>query len=164
YEAQPSQDATFSVLAAGTSVQYQWWKDGLPVPQANEPSLTLRNLQTADRGSYTVVVSNQYGSVTSAVAMLTLNLISLDPAFYSSAPGAATFPISALAGYDDRKLLVGGGVTNCCLSRLNVDGTLDPSFNVNANAAPDYQVYSLSVQDDGRILMGKMRQVTRLNR
>ena len=68
---QPGQSVTFSVTATGTPpLGYQWWKDGAPLAEATSSSLTLTNLQAADTGSYTVVVSNAYSSVTSAVAFL----------------------------------------------------------------------------------------------
>ncbi len=40
----------------------------------SQPILTLPNVTLADSGSYTVIVSNPYGSVTSVVATLTFNI------------------------------------------------------------------------------------------
>ncbi len=68
------QSAMFSMSAAGTApLRYQWWKDSVVLAQGTGSSLTLTNLQEADAGNYTAVVSNRYGSVTSAVAVLTVN-------------------------------------------------------------------------------------------
>jgi len=139
----PGQSVTFSVTAAGTSpFSYQWWKEGVALPWGTGASLTLTNLQATDAGDYSVVVSNQYGSVTSAVALLAVNLATLDSGFSPVANGT----VCALALQADGKILVGGG----CISRLNADGTLDSSFN----AWSDEGVDSLAVQADGKILVG----------
>ena len=102
------QSVTLSALAVGTPpLRYQWWKDGVALAQATSASLTLTNLQGADAGSYTVVVSNQYDSVTSAVALLTVNLASLDLGFNPGASG----PVYATAVQPDGRVLVGGQFT-----------------------------------------------------
>jgi hypothetical protein len=66
-------DATFNVCAWGTKpLSYQWWKDGLALSGQTNMSLTLTNVQTSDFGSYSVVVTNDFGSVTSSPAQLAL--------------------------------------------------------------------------------------------
>ena len=143
-----------SVTAAGTKpLSYDWWKDGAVLAQGNNSAfLTLTNLQGADAGSYWVVVSNVYGSVTSAVALLTVNLATLDSSFN---PGASAGAI-CLAVQADGKILVGGGFTTLGgqtrnnIGRLNADGSLDSSFNPGAGG----WVCSLAVQADGKILVG----------
>jgi hypothetical protein len=69
---QPGSNATFSVTATGAALTYQWHKNGNPIPGATGASLTLTNVQAADAGNYTVVVSNSAGSVTSSAAALRL--------------------------------------------------------------------------------------------
>ncbi len=65
----------FSVTASGaTPLAYQWRKTGVPLGGANTNSLSLINVATNDAGSYDVVVTNAFGTVTSAVASLTVNL------------------------------------------------------------------------------------------
>lgn len=70
-------NASFSVVATGTNLVYQWFKNGAPIAGATNASLNLVNVQAADAGNYTVVVSNlvngaPVNSVTSNVATLTL--------------------------------------------------------------------------------------------
>jgi plastocyanin len=68
------QPVTFTVVATGTApLSYQWRKDTANIPGANAASLTLNAVIAADAGSYTVVVTNSAGSVTSDAAMLTVN-------------------------------------------------------------------------------------------
>ena len=69
------QNATFAVVALGTpTLTYQWNCNGTNLAGATNTLLTLTNIQTAAAASYSVVVSNNYGSATSAVATLTVYL------------------------------------------------------------------------------------------
>jgi hypothetical protein len=65
--------ATFSVDATGTApLQYQWTKNGATIADATTSVLTLTNAQGPNIGSYTVVVANPYGTVTSSAATLSI--------------------------------------------------------------------------------------------
>jgi subtilisin-like proprotein convertase family protein len=64
----------FSVVASGAApLSYQWQLNGGPIANATTSSLTLNNVQTNASGNYSVAVTNPSGSVTSAVAVLTVN-------------------------------------------------------------------------------------------
>ena len=70
---QASSNVTFSVTATGASpLKYQWRFNGNFIPAATNTSLSRTNVQFANAGGYSVVVTNSYGSVTSAVAQLTV--------------------------------------------------------------------------------------------
>ena len=65
--------ATYSVGASGTlPLAYQWQFDGTNIAGAGNSSLSLTNVQLTNAGSYTVVVTNVVGAVTSQVAVLTV--------------------------------------------------------------------------------------------
>src|ERR1019366_7292678 len=71
--------ASFSVSALGFPTPgYQWRFNGMNLADdarisgANTTNLTLTSLVTADTGSYDVVVTNAYSSVTSQVATLSV--------------------------------------------------------------------------------------------
>jgi Immunoglobulin domain len=69
--AQSGNDVTFSVAATGISpLTYQWLKNGVNIPDATNVTLTLNSVSAFDSDGYSVVVSNPYGSVTSATAYL----------------------------------------------------------------------------------------------
>ncbi|HSU55492.1 MAG TPA: immunoglobulin domain-containing protein, partial [Candidatus Dormibacteraeota bacterium] len=76
--------ATFSVGATGTSLTYQWRKGGTNmanggnVTGATGSALALANVASGDAGTYSVVVANSAGSVTSTPATLTV-VISTNP-------------------------------------------------------------------------------------
>jgi hypothetical protein len=58
---------------AGTSpLQYQWLRNGTNINGATAPTCLITNAQLADAGQYAVTVSNSFGSVTSASAVLTV--------------------------------------------------------------------------------------------
>ena len=93
-------DVTFSVEAGGTGpLSYQWQFNGASIPDATGPTLALPAVQSANAGDYTVVVSNTVGSLTSAVAVLTVNLppvINAPPQGQTVAAGAdVTFNVEA---------------------------------------------------------------------
>ncbi|EEF60560.1 beta strand repeat-containing protein [Pedosphaera parvula] len=66
-------DVTFSVTATGTALMgYQWSFNGSPIPGATASSYTVSKVKKKDTGSYSVVISNVAGSITSANAELTI--------------------------------------------------------------------------------------------
>jgi hypothetical protein len=65
---------TFSAAATGTApLTYQWQFDGTNIASATNTSLTMTNLLVANAGSYSMVAVNPYGSVTSSVAILSVD-------------------------------------------------------------------------------------------
>jgi hypothetical protein len=71
----PGANVTFSVTAAGVApLAYQWCFNAGNIAGATASSYTKNNVQTTNAGSYSVVVTNAMGSVTSAAALLALNV------------------------------------------------------------------------------------------
>ena len=67
-------NVSFSVFANGTPpLAYQWQFNGTNMAGAVTSTLALTNVQDYDAGSYAVVVTNAYGTVTSSNAVLTVN-------------------------------------------------------------------------------------------
>lgn len=67
------QSATFTVVASGTPAPaYQWFKNDEPIADATSATYTIPTALPADAGSYTVVLTNSAGTVTSAAATLTV--------------------------------------------------------------------------------------------
>lgn len=66
--------ASFSVTATGTEpLSYQWNFNTNPIAGATNSSLSLSGVTTGQAGTYTVAVSNAFGSTTSTGATLTVN-------------------------------------------------------------------------------------------
>jgi len=94
--ANPGENAAFSVIAKTTfplTLSYQWQKNGLVIPNATTESLHLNSIQPADVGTYTVIITNDIGSVSSAVT-LTLNQGTL----YTQSQYESAFQVGLNAG------------------------------------------------------------------
>jgi uncharacterized repeat protein (TIGR03803 family) len=85
--------ATFLVSAASPNpLSYQWQKngtnlvDGGNISGATTSTLTITSISDSDVASYSVIVSNSYGSVTSSNAVLTVN----DSLFIAAQPQSQT--------------------------------------------------------------------------
>ena len=66
-------NAVFSVTATGTApMSYQWRKNGANISGANAANYSISNTTSANAGTYSVIVSNTSGSVTSSNATLTV--------------------------------------------------------------------------------------------
>ena len=65
---------SFTVGASGSSLFYQWQKNGTNISGATSPTYTINNAQSFNAGRYRVLVSNSAGSVTSNEATLTVSL------------------------------------------------------------------------------------------
>jgi uncharacterized delta-60 repeat protein len=124
--------ATFTVVASGMPAPtYQWMKANVagnnPIPGATNATLTLTNVQSSATASYSVVVTNSAGSVTSTGAMLTVSTAAVAPTITTQpvgqmvvAGGGATFSVAATGNpaptYQWRKATVAlSGATNATL-------------------------------------------------
>ncbi len=91
--------ALFTVSASGTTLRYQWRKNGLDLPNATNATLLLLNVQAADAGAFSVRVTNEVGAVTSGAATLTVlfpvSLISQPQNTMVSAGQTASFSVTA---------------------------------------------------------------------
>ncbi len=67
------QNNTLSIVARGcTALRYQWRFNSTPLPGAEQSALNLTNVTELNAGGYDCVVSDNYSSVTSAVATITV--------------------------------------------------------------------------------------------
>ena len=86
----PGATATFTVVANGaTPIIYQWRKGGIALDGGTSSSYVIAPVLETDAGEYDVVVSNIVGSVTSNVAVLSVNT----PVTITTQPVAKTVDI-----------------------------------------------------------------------
>jgi pectate lyase len=81
---------SFTVLATGSGpLAYQWRKNGADIPSADSATYTIASVAGQHAGTYSVVVSNAAGSVTSRDAHLTVYSPAVAPAI-TTQPGNQT--------------------------------------------------------------------------
>jgi pectate disaccharide-lyase len=144
-----SNDATFNVTAGGTApLAYQWYfNTNTPLPNATNAALTILSAQTTNAGAYTVVVANSIGSVTSAVATLTVSqtvdtngAYFVSPSGNDSDPGTITQPFLTIGrgvtavGTGGRLYIRSG--TYALSSKLTLSRTASPTNRIRIWAYP----------------------------
>ena len=78
--AEVGQTASFAVTASGSSLTYQWFKDGVAVSGATASTYTITNVQPGQAGSYFVRVASGVVSADSNAVTLTVNGVVTGPA------------------------------------------------------------------------------------
>jgi uncharacterized repeat protein (TIGR03803 family) len=82
---------TLQVAATGSDpLVYQWRFDGSSISGATTTNLTVQNVTATNAGSYTVVVSNYFGSVTSMTAQITVIVEKTKPLVTITSPKAGS--------------------------------------------------------------------------
>jgi hypothetical protein len=119
-----SSNASLAVIATGGVLNYQWYwnptDQTIAIPGATNAALTLTNLQAWQSGDYSVIVSNQAGSVTNDAMLTVLTILT----------GAINPYASGTLGYD---LFQG---TYALASAPNKTASYDPTLpNLGTNAA-----------------------------
>ncbi len=91
----PGSNVTFNTMAIGLSNgHYQWQRNGTKIVGATNHTLTVNNVRSAHLGSYSALISNGAGYVTTSNATLTLLQ---PPTILSTAPAApGSFVVSNL--------------------------------------------------------------------
>jgi hypothetical protein len=126
-------------IGASTNVSFQWQFDGTNITNATNASLTLTDVHFTNAGTYTIIVSNSAGPVTSSNALLAVGWpprIVMQPASQSVESNcSALFSVSAkgfppLACQWWRNGLALPNQTNSSLSFASVQGSNFGNYNV----------------------------------
>jgi DNA/RNA endonuclease G (NUC1) len=152
-------NATFTVAAndgGNPPLSYQWFKDDVEIADATSATLSLTNVGAADLGSYSVIISNSVGAVTSNSAALAVTGL---PPVITSAPtmqivpagSTAIFNVTAVGspplGYVWRKagvaLVNGGRISGANTATLRIANVQD------ADEAPTATGYDVLVTSGG---------------
>ncbi|MFN0134440.1 MAG: immunoglobulin domain-containing protein [Phycisphaerales bacterium] len=105
-------------------VNFQWLQDGLPIPGANNATLTILSMQPENEGTYRCLINNLCGSLQSGPATLTIGTA---PSCYANCDGSTATPILNVNDFTCflNKFAAGDPTANC-------DGsTSAPTLNVN---------------------------------
>jgi polygalacturonase/PKD repeat protein len=97
----PGQTATFTIVASGSQpLSYQWYENTNTVlVGATNSSFTLTDVQPADAGTYSVIVSNPVGTVGSSNAVLTVNTNPVAPLFLTQ-PASTSVMLGMTASFN----------------------------------------------------------------
>lgn len=133
--------ASFSVQATGGALTYQWRKNGTPIGGATGATYTIPTAASGDEGSYTVVVTNSQGNVTSAPATLAV----ADPPVITSQPqslnvdpgGPATFSVTATGAAPLSYQWTKNGAA--------INGATNATFTIASVTASDAGTYRVTV-------------------
>lgn len=151
--------ATLYVSALGTplspddlgssALAYQWYFGSMELAGATNSSFTITNMTPDQQGGYTVVITNDYGMVTSGVATVSYAgvlppTINLQPVSLFLSPGAAaTFDTAASAGG-------GAAVTYQWYKNGSpISGATNESLNLTNVQAADQGDYIMQATDSG---------------
>ncbi|MDX1952917.1 MAG: immunoglobulin domain-containing protein [Verrucomicrobiota bacterium] len=101
---------TFSTIVEGVGLTYAWRRNGNLLAVTNQSSLTLSNVTRANGGTYTLEISNEFGSLVSQPAVLIVN------EFTGGIAPAMTIPSFNSYGYNlllmpDNSVFVAGAFT-----------------------------------------------------
>ena len=143
------QSATFSVAATGgTTLIYQWKKNGSNIPYATSSTYTIPDASSADNGArYSVSVSNSTGSVTSGEATLTVVVAPTSQPPTTQPPAITTQPAS--------QSVVGGQRATFAVKAVG-GGTLAYQWKKNGTAlagatSSSYTTPATSMADSGSV-------------
>ena len=122
-------DVTLSVTATGTEpFSYQWWNSAGAIQDATNASYLLESAQTNNSDNYFVIVANDYGAITSAVATLVVYL----PVAITSQPQSQTVP----AGSDVTLSVTASGTEPFSYQWWNSAGAIQDATNADYNLNP----------------------------
>ena len=118
--------AAFGVVATGDSpLHYQWLFNGRDIAGATATSYIRTNVQMADLGGYSVVVSNRFGTATSSNAVLYIN----GALFITGQPQSQAVPLGQRTA-----IMVGAAGTPPLSYQWYFNGT--PLAGANASSYP----------------------------
>ena len=138
-------NAPFTVNAGGTSpLGYQWRRNTVNIGGATSSSYTRSNVQSADAGSYTVIISNTSGSTTSSNAVLVV----LTPPSITTQPQSQTVSAGNSATFT---VVASGDATLAYQWRKNnspIGGATGTSYTINNTGSSDIASYSVVVTNN----------------
>jgi hypothetical protein len=174
----PGQAVVLSVGAVGYQpLFYQWRKNGGNIANATNATLTILNAQESDNGTYSVIVSNSFGTVFSSNAALVVSCTT--PASFTAAPanqnlalGATINLVSSASGSSpityqwSRNGNPIAGATNPTYTKLNAtlsDAGLYTVTIDNCTQLPTSASAVVAITEAPYVLMGLTNQFWRYN-
>ncbi len=143
-------NATFAVTVSGAApLGYQWRFNGADVLGSTNSSCSIISADDMNAGNYLCVVTNANGSITSAVAVLTINHA---PTLTAASPQSIAEIVAW--SYTNSATDADGGTLNYTLITAPEGASLDPSTGViswtpTELQGPGTNSFTVQVSDDG---------------
>ncbi len=149
------------VVGPGLPTTYQWLSNNVAIANATNPILNFVNVQTNFATSYSVIVSNSIGFITSSNAVLTVLIPAglPEPSFAMPGVGFNSDVSKIVFGNDGSLIVVGsfnqfGGVSiPNYIAKINSNGSRDTSFPPTLTGAQSV-IQTIAAYPDGRLLIG----------
>lgn len=147
---------TFSVSATGTTLRYQWRKNGQPVG-TNANTFVIASAQSNDVGEYDVIVSNGSGTVTSQKARLAIRSIPtigiLTDSKVAEVGKPLTLTLNNVSGAPFPSIQWRRGISV-------ISGQTTPSFSIKASRLNDAGIYSaIAINQEGKSIQSNSVKV-----
>jgi alpha-tubulin suppressor-like RCC1 family protein len=154
-------DVAFNAMAVGTPpLNYQWYHNGIALSGETNASLAIHDFQAVQTGSYTVTVTNDYGSVASEPVQLDAVNVVVWGAGETKTGQSNNYGQSILPANICATSIAGGGFHSLALQpdgrvkawgnnntgQINVPATL-----TNASAISAGFYHSLALKNDGTV-------------
>ena len=139
--------ATLSVTAYATGpFTYQWRRNGVPLPGQTADTLVLSSAALTDSGEYSVQVTNNRGTVLSAVAALTVRPLSAPPVIVA-APASRVLT----QGTTTQLTVTASGTPEPTFQWLKdgvpIPGATSSTYEVRANGSASGGAYTVEVSN-----------------
>ncbi len=120
-----------SVGATGSSLTYQWRKNGVIIPGATNATYSIANAQPTDGGNYDVIVTGQCGSVTSNISLVDVQSVLPAPGPYTGPTtfcqnNPTTISVPVIPGATSYTWIVPGGWGGTVTSTTNSNTVTTP--------------------------------------
>ena len=153
------EEVTFSLKVSGPgTLEYQWYKNGQVIPEANGPSLVIQNVQEEDYDIYSAWVKNSAGKTYSIIAKLEVKtyppLITLQPKSIERNLGdTGVFSILATGNKPLRYQWYKNGKA--------IKGATEPTLTITNISEDDITIYSVNVNNDFGKAISETAQLNR---
>jgi alpha-tubulin suppressor-like RCC1 family protein len=147
--------ATFTLgLLATEPIRYQWRFNGVDLAGATNATLGLSNLLAEQGGLYLVVVSNAYGSITSAPAQLDVSFVAAwgqNQIGQTNVPAGLIAPRMVAGGTTHSLVLQGDGTVVAWGDNVNGQSSVPPGLTNVVAIAGGFE-HSYAVRGDGTVV------------
>jgi uncharacterized repeat protein (TIGR03803 family) len=159
----PGATATFTVSAAGDEpLAYLWQMDGTNLTDAGNISgsttstLTIQRATVSNSGNYSVLITNNFGSVTSAVAVLdftsvTISGVALETLYTFSNNSIGSYPCSGVIQASNGSFYGTADSGNGTVFQMDTNGVVKLVYGFPGSSA---QPYAALVQGTNGLLYG----------